>query len=158
MPIVPEKNGNKAGAMYVDGAVFTGRGLYGTYRSNGALFCLRGGSLKTTKRVSPVGCGYYAHAAHHLTGQFWTNGFYWYAGLNSSDVFKRRFPNVIRHAYNHTAALTYDVNPAIRLAFQHEHTGQRLIMSVHNRWPHAGSRNVCRFAASLERPCLAWSR
>jgi len=121
VPIIPEKNGNKTMALYVDGSFYTGQnmdGYYGGWAGMAPLSYQRpGGDF-----AAPVSTGGLAHAAFYFTDQLSINGWYWYARNNTSRAHQAINFNGGKYAYQYVASLVYDVNPAIRFVLHYDHT------------------------------------
>jgi len=129
VPIIPEHNGNKAGAFYADGEIFYGAGggdpgqwdanaggtswltYYNNYRADPGDFS-----------AAPI-WGVYGHAQFYFTDQVSVNGWYVAAWSNPSDAMKfssaalnaNGGEGAITSEQNYALNLMYDVNPAVRL-------------------------------------------
>lgn len=125
VPIIPEKNGNKAMALYVDGDVWRGQNMDGFnagWSGTGVAAYNRDGATDPDF-ASNVSTGFMAHAAFYFTDQLWINGYYMYAKKDMShryrDVTNR---DAVKNAYQTILSLAYDVNPAVRFTLQWDHS------------------------------------
>lgn len=126
VPIIPEKNtGNKAGALFVDGNVWTGQNM-GILKPSSVKTGIGNfvwtGSYKRPdvdgEFAAPVTTGWSAHAAYYLTDKLWFNGFYGYTRAFQSHDLNRRLPNSVVSNQRYIANIMYDVNPALRVGLE----------------------------------------
>jgi hypothetical protein len=133
VPIIPEKKGNKAGALGITGQVFAGQGM-GIYlpaypgnaydRNNSDQFFTTGGVTTNPAFVYPNTHGGWIQATLYFTNQLFVNGVYG-AQYNS---FSNRFianqatgSTTIKQIQNAVFNIMYDVNPAIRLGLEYDY-------------------------------------
>jgi len=144
VPIIPEKNGNKAGALYFDGEVYLsqGAGQGGSYYGfGGGLPWLTG---DYSDRTDPSDWdaaklwGFVAHADYYITDAVSFNAFYLYTSVDSSTPFAALNNGTfagVDHGYQWIATLLYDVNPAVRIGIQWDYT------DVHYQLPLPGFKS-----------------
>lgn len=131
VPIIPERQGNKAGAMYVDAIV------YQMQNAPGATAIAPAKSGVTTLGVfpgayarddgtwaRPVITGYEGHLAYYFTNALFTNIFY---GRTRAALSRDFIANngAVRNNQNITVNLMYDVNPAVRLGVEWQNFNTR---------------------------------
>jgi len=129
VPIIPEKNGNKAGALYVDGDIYTQQnaGEYAAHDINAydrTFFDLpRFVSGSTNPELAaPVITTWAAHAAYYFTDQLAFNAYFSHWTAHTSRFFQANNTGTGKTAYQYIANLGYDVNPAIRFVVQYDYT------------------------------------
>lgn len=136
VPIIPEKNGNKTGALYVDGNIVTGQNtqvvggpytgtwiLYDRALGDAPVGNITGGTNPNPDFASPVYWGYTLHGAFYFTDQLSLNLYYGYAQTRGSNYFfTQNALSAHKWSKQYCAALLYDVNPAIRFTFQYDYT------------------------------------
>jgi hypothetical protein len=126
IPIIPQdKNGNKTHALYFDATAWTGQNFDGFHSgfSGAGTAAYNRGTSRNPDFGSLVNSGVYTHAAFYFTDALWINGFYMYAKHDSSDVYKSVINrNVVNNVYQSILSLCYDVNPAVRMTVQWDHT------------------------------------
>jgi hypothetical protein len=151
IPIIPEKNGNKAGALYFDAEVFaeSGAGQGGNYfgfggggnpgASGANEFNLMTSTYpRSTEIINGAGNSYTAavaqgfttHAAYYLTDAVSVNGFYIYTTVNASRALKAANPMDVQNIWQTVGNIVYDVNPALRLTLEWDHTDARYAAPV----------------------------
>lgn len=118
VPIIPQSNaGNKRGAFYVDGLVFT--------EQNAGILAPPGpwnaGSYARADGdwTAPVLSGWEAHAAYYFTDKLWANAFYGYARAFKSHRQRNLNPNSFVNNQQLFVNLLYDVNPALRVGVEY---------------------------------------
>jgi hypothetical protein len=134
IPIIPERNGNKAGALYADAMVFLTQGM----GQGGSWLGFGGGApwvdgdyqrpADPTDWAAPVGWGFTAHADFYLSDAVSFNLFYDYFSVDASQyqmVANNGAFNGVNSGYQWIATLLYDVNPAVRLGWQWDYTNVR---------------------------------
>jgi len=119
VPIIPEKNGNKTGAFYVDGDIVTMQN--GGEYANKSIGPYNRGTVTDPRFAVPVVTTWSAHAGYYFTDQLSVNGYYMYTKAHTSHDFQFAFHNTYESAYQYIASLAYDVNPAIRFIFQYDY-------------------------------------
>ena len=165
IPIIPEKNGNKTGAWYLDGSGFTasGMGLGGNWMANAnGTFSTAPGSFGTTgpgwftnAYQRPTAGSFGAATIWGLTGhtQFYfvdnvsVNAFaVWAEMANMSQAQKILNPNAIDRGYQTELNLMYDVSPAVRFTLAWGYTDDFFSFAVPG-YKNNGSANTYKLAA-----------
>jgi len=161
IPIIPEKNGNKASALYADGEIFAaeGAGLGGNWMANangtfGNPYPAQGGGFFTNDYQRTNGDFHYAtiwgittHAQYYFVDNVSFNAFYlWSSVTNMSEAQMVLNPNAIKSGYQWEANLMYDVNPAIRFTLAWDYTNDNYAFSQPG-YKNNGSANAYRLAA-----------
>jgi hypothetical protein len=148
VPIIPEKNGNKTGALYFDGAYF--------YSQNAANWIAGWGGQSATNAYnrgtasSPEWSygkfqGYIVHGAYYVTDQFHIEGFYW----NSWTTVSNRVANAgssAKDGRQFIMAFVYDPSPAIRFVFDYEYSKTKYYNATPNHKDY-GKQNVYQLTA-----------
>ena len=154
LPIIPEKNGNKASALYADAELYwsTGMGGGGNWMANAGPPWL----TDIYQRATPgdyhaAGMwGAVAHGQYYFTDAVSINVFYEWAQVNSSNALNNSFyygpTGAINRGYQWTANLLYDVNPAIRFTLQWDYTDVHYVPPLPN-YKSDGTQNVYKFSA-----------
>ena len=124
IPVIPEKKGNKTGALSISGAVFTGQNMswFGAGPSGPAWGSYARADMDY---VAPTGSGGWGHIAYFFADNVHVNGYYGYARMNYSNNYQMKAGtpatladmkwNNIQHII---VNLMYDVNPAVRLGLE----------------------------------------
>ncbi len=150
VPIIPEKNGNKATALYFDGEIFWEQGM-----GQGGSWLANGGSPWLTDDYQRAALGDFhaasmwgvvGHGQFYLTDQFSFNGFYLWSSVDASQALKVMNPNDIKSGYQWIANLMYDVNPAVRFTLEWDYSNVNYAAPV-TGFKSNGSQNVYRLAA-----------
>jgi len=140
VPIIPEHNGNRTGALYFDGDLYYGQnlsgGYYGSAGAPGGMVYQRPG---TANFGSPVLWGYQIHGQYFVTDQFSFNGFWFHTNIKQSNWAawattpggggNSYTPGSVRATtgdlssyYSYALNAMYDVNPAVRLVLSYSTT------------------------------------
>jgi len=152
IPIIPEKNGNKTGALYVDGEVFItagGSGAANWYANAGPPWL----TTDYNNRANPddynaaTMWGVVGHGQFYFTDQFSFNAFYLWSSVAASDAL--RVDNALGGViggYQVAANVVYDVNPAVRFTLEWDYSNDKYA------WPVAtyksyGDQSVFRLSA-----------
>ena len=118
IPVIPEKNGNKAGALFVDATAFVAQNFDGYFGPwSGAIGTYR----RASEYAAPVARGFYSHAGVYLTNDIHLNLFYWYTKVNMSERLATTTGRAEK-ANSFIASLLYDANPALRFGLQFDTT------------------------------------
>ena len=142
IPIIPEKNLNKQGALSLSGNGWIGqnvadyflggRGTYSmvpydrasevpgvtTVNSAGALSATP--ATVTHQYAVPTSWGYWAQATYYLTDKVYFNGIGSYLRNNWSNAYENSLGvNQVKQAWTYIANILYDVNPAVRVGVQY---------------------------------------
>ena len=127
VPIIPEKNGNKAGALYADASIFMtqGEGQPGSYLGFGggpnAFGWLTDDYADRTDPMdynAAIMWGITSHAAYYLTDAVSINAFYLWSSIDPSMTARMTFPGATIKSAQAIGNLVYDVNPAVRFVFE----------------------------------------
>jgi hypothetical protein len=135
VPIIPEKKGNKAGALGFTGQVFSGKGM-GAYLPayNAAAYNRAAGDATVTSgattSITDVDLAYaqtqggWVEGTYYLTDQLFMNALYGaqYNNLSSRYLAAQgTSTKTVRRIQNFTLNVMYDVNPAIRLGLEYDY-------------------------------------
>ncbi|OPY76213.1 MAG: hypothetical protein A4E65_03240 [Syntrophorhabdus sp. PtaU1.Bin153] len=116
IPIIPEKKGNKAGALSLSGQVFAlqnpswymGPFTLGSYqRENGDL-------------ATPLLVGGWGQLTYFFTDKLFVSGWYGNMRYKLSHRYQAENPNAIKSEQQYIVNLSYDVNPAMRLGVEYD--------------------------------------
>jgi hypothetical protein len=119
IPIIPEKKGDKTGALALAGTIFIGQDLSwfsATFPNSYAV-----GTVTNRHYSAPVITGGYAHLQYYFTNNLFATGWYGYGSTNMSTPYTKVAGNVnsIRNLQHIMVNLSYDVNPALRLGIEY---------------------------------------
>jgi hypothetical protein len=122
VPIIPEKKGNKAGALSLSGVAFYTQnpGWYqgpvttNSYNSNSTVYPY---SLSLNQQ-SPVTYGGWGQISYFFTDKFFINGWYGYTRNNLSNAASSLGVSTIQNTTQMILNLSYDVNAAIRFGIE----------------------------------------
>jgi hypothetical protein len=124
IPIIPEKNLNKAGALSISGSVFTGQNLANWFLGARNIISLipydRPGV--DASYATPVVTGGWGQISYYLTDKVYVNGLVGYNRNYVSDLYKQIYPNQIQQYSQWIVNLIYDVNPAVRFGVEYSYT------------------------------------
>ncbi len=138
VPIIPEKNQNKTGALLFDGDFWATQGWgQGMVASAGDMFAGNIPAALAYVRpdltiVAPLIEGVFLHGQYWLTDKVSFNAWYSYSTLNATSYQRSIAPlsenaataNISNVVQDLTVNLLYDVNPAIRLGVEFNDTRQ----------------------------------
>jgi len=132
IPIIPEKKGNKTGALSLSGAAMMGQnwswmnpGPTTATFSNVDYFT--GAGSNGLRSASPTVWGGWAQITYFFTDKLFVNGYYSMLTANLSDTYRQKFTAANNAAGLLTgpknnqmfaANIMYDVNPAMRVGFE----------------------------------------
>jgi hypothetical protein len=136
VPIIPEKNGNKTNALFVNGNIYTSQAAPNATGGTGAVYdafytrpgltgfngTVSGGDFRAYDLVANKLQGFMLTAQYFVTDQFSLTGLYWQNWVVRSDAYKTANPDGMKGSSQWVFAPAYDVNPAIRFAFNYAHT------------------------------------
>ncbi len=163
IPIIPEKKGNKAGALSLAGNFFTGQGLgimlpaYPGYAQNATaaydytVAGLGNGAVSGANVDAryPNMYGFWASAAYYFTDQWWFDFLYGMQSNQFSTAYQSCMnANTNKYVENYIATLYYDPSPAVRFGLEYTY-----IRTQYNRAVNAitserdGSMNALRLGA-----------
>jgi hypothetical protein len=120
VPIIPEKKGNKTGALSISGVLMTGQnwaGYYGPFIAPAA----NTAGLGNAEWTSPVGNGYWGQLQYYFTNAVYANLLYHGLKNNFSQRYKQNAANVnnVEASERWTVNLYYDVNPAFTVGAEY---------------------------------------
>jgi len=125
IPLIPEKNLNKAGALSLSGSVFTGQNLSNMFlnaRGTGALLAYDADPGPGVRYTVPVTTGGWGQISYYITDKVYVNGLYGYLRNYESGLYnKLTTNNVITQNQQYIVNVMYDVNPAVRLGVEYSY-------------------------------------
>jgi hypothetical protein len=133
IPIIPERNKNKAGALSIGGNLYYGQNfawfagpfatMQNTYqRADTGTTAITGASAFNGVYVAPTSYGGFGQVTYFFTDKFFIDGFYGYQKANAS--FAQRYwgnPFAINSTTQFIVNLNYDINQALRFGIQYEY-------------------------------------
>jgi hypothetical protein len=149
VPIIPEKNGNKAGALYVDGTFYTSQDLGGTGYLGG-WGTTNSYTRSTGEYAAPHQSGYMFHTQYYFTDSFSTNLYYYAAENFTSNVFKNKAANAdtLLRTYSYMAQLQYQASPAVKFQLLWDQSHSRYMgQSSNAALKQTGTTNTWKFSA-----------
>ena len=118
IPIIPEKKGDKKGALSVSGVIFYAQnpgwfqGPVGTntydYYPTSNYFAFH----------SPIQYGGWGQISYYFTDSLYANGWFGYTRNNLSNYYGTVYPNAVQNTNQTILNLSYDVNAAIRFGIE----------------------------------------
>jgi hypothetical protein len=151
IPIIPEKNGNKTSALYVDGEIFWTQGAGGS----GNWLAQAGPPWLTTDytRADPndwhaaTMWGVVGHGQFYFTDQVSFNAFYLWSQVDASNALRvQNALGGVTGGYQWAVNLMYDVNPAVRFVMEWDYSNDKYAWPVAG-YKNYGSQDVWRFSA-----------
>ncbi len=125
VPIIPEKNLNKAGALSLSGSVFTGQNLSNWFlnaRGAGALLAYDADPGPGVRYTVPVTTGGWGQISYYITDKVYVNGLYGYLRNYTSAYYNQlNANNVITQNQQYIVNVLYDVNPAVRFGVEYSY-------------------------------------
>jgi hypothetical protein len=121
IPIIPEKKGDKTGALALSGNIFTGQDL-SWFTTTFYATSYPVGTVANRHYSAPVITGGHGNLQYYFTDKFFVTGLYGYASVNFSSPFMQAaVGNVanVRTLQQAIINLSYDVNPAMRLGVEY---------------------------------------
>ena len=150
IPIIPEKNGNKASALYFDGEIWSsaGTGAGGSWLANAGSPWLTDVYARPTEGdyAAATMWGIVGHGQFYFTDAVSFNAWYAWTTVNASHALRVENPDGIRSGYQFMANLMYDVNPAVRFTLEWDYSNVNYAAAV-TGFQNNGSQNVYRLAA-----------
>jgi hypothetical protein len=122
IPIIPEKKGNKAGALSLSGQAFATQNpswyiptafLAGAYRRADGSY------------ASPLLVGGWGQLTYFFTDKLFVSGWYGNMRYKMSHRYQAANPNAIKAEQQYIVNLSYDVNPAMRLGVEYDRIDTR---------------------------------
>ncbi|MCK9228398.1 MAG: hypothetical protein PHT96_11775 [Syntrophorhabdaceae bacterium] len=120
IPIIPEKQSNKAMALLLNGNFFYGQNVAGNNwfypggASNGSYWR----NQTTYEGAAPTVFGLYTQASFWFTNNLWMNTMYGYLKYNYSAVTRDAMPNNVNMMQTYALNLLWDANPSVRFGLQ----------------------------------------
>jgi hypothetical protein len=126
IPIIPEKKGNKAGALSLSGVLFASQNP-GWYEGGFAVGAYNRGSSINPDYAYPRLFGGWGQITYWFTNNLYITGWYGQIKYTLSDRYKviPANNNVIEKETQYIVNLSYDVNPAIRLGLEWDYISTR---------------------------------
>lgn len=119
IPIIPEKNGNKAGAFMYAGSLWTQQGMEAFLGSAnntiGTAIYARSGEY-----AANVATGSYNQLTYYFTDAVSIQAIYWYTAVKASLAYGTVNTGAVDNYQGVYAALNYQVSPAVKLIFQYD--------------------------------------
>jgi hypothetical protein len=122
VPIIPEKNLNKTGALSISGALYTGQNLADWYlgaRNVGSLIPYDADMGASVRYTTPVTTGGWGNLNFFFTDKVQFNGMYGFMRNYVSERYAQTNPNLFKTWSQIIGNILYDVNPAIRLGVEY---------------------------------------
>jgi hypothetical protein len=122
VPLIPEKNLNKAGAFSVSGSIFTGQNLANWFlgaRNVDSLIAYDANPGPGVRYTVPVTTGGWGQLSYYITDKVYVNGLYGYNRNFTSELYNMEFPNQIHRWSQIIGNVIYDVNPAVRFGVEY---------------------------------------
>ncbi len=125
IPIIPEKNLNKAGALSLSGSVFTGQNLSNWFlnaRGAGALLAYDADPGAGVRYTVPVTTGGWGQISYYITDKVYVNALYGYLRNYTSAYYNAlTSQNVITQNQQYIVNVMYDVNAAVRFGVEYSY-------------------------------------
>jgi hypothetical protein len=126
IPLIPEKNLNKAGALSLSGSVYTGQNLSNWFlnaRGTGALPAYDADPIGAGVRYTvPVTTGGWGQISYYVTDKVYVNGLYGYLrNYTSANYNALNNNNVVTQNQQYIVNVLYDVNPAVRFGVEYSY-------------------------------------
>ena len=126
IPVIPEKNLNKAGAFSVSGQVFTGQNLANWFlgaRNVVSPIAYDSNPGPGVNWTVPVTTGGWGQLSYYITDKVFVNGLYGYNRNFTSTLYNQEFPNQMHQWRQIIGNVIYDVNPAVRFGVEYTYGG-----------------------------------
>lgn len=124
IPIIPEKKGNKEGALFLAGTIFTAQDDVHTGPFAAAFAGAQSYLRPDNTLASPVTTGYFLHAGYYFTNKAWLNVMYWRTKIHwggpGTIAYAVSGPNAVETAQQWVFNIMYDVSPAMRMGVQYD--------------------------------------
>jgi len=119
IPIIPEKKGDKTGALALSGNIFTGQDMSWFASAYPGAWAV--GAANSRHYSAPIVTGGFGNLQYYFTDKLFVTGLYGYASVNLSTPYAQVAANVngIRNLQHIMVNLSYDLNPAIRLGVEY---------------------------------------
>lgn len=155
VPIIPEKNGNKAGALYVDGDYFYSQAasnFIAGWGGQAATNAFNRGTATNPEWSYGHFMGYTLHAAYYVTDPFHIEAFWWNSWTNVSTRVERNALNAnglnsAKDGRQFILAFIYDASPAVRFSFDWAYSKTKYYGASTSKVKNYGTQNVYQLAA-----------
>ncbi len=124
VPIIPEKNLNKTGALSFSGSVMAGQNQSSLGGPRGIIMPLpfdADPSVAGVRYTTPTTMGGWGQVSYYFTDKVYFNGLMMHFQNSGSQFYRNRYPNFMRAATTYIGNILYDVNPAVRVGIQGEY-------------------------------------
>lgn len=122
IPIIPEKNKNKAGALAIGGNLFYGQNyswFAGPVASQNSYQRANTAGAFNAVYVAPVSFGGFGQITYFFTDKFFVDGYYGYLGVQTSAARTVLAPNAVSSQTQAIININYDLNQAVRFGAQY---------------------------------------
>ena len=126
IPVIPEKNLNKAGALSLSGSIWTGQNLANFFLGARDIVSTipyneSSQALTSTQRNYgvPVTTGGWGQISYYFTDKVYFNGLFGYLDNLVSNYYKNQYNNQVKMNQQYIGNIFYDVNPAVRVALEY---------------------------------------
>lgn len=122
IPIIPEKNLNKAGAFSLSGSIWSGQNLANWFlgaRNVDSVIPYDANPGLGVRWTVPVTTGGWGQLSYYITDKVYLNGLYAYNRNFTSELYNMEFPNQMRRWEQIIGNVIYDVNPAVRVGLEY---------------------------------------
>jgi hypothetical protein len=146
VPIIPEKNGNKTGALYVDGAFYNSQN-FGSTGYLGGFGAVNSYTRSLGEFSAPHQLGYVGHFQYYFTDAFSFNGGYGYSKNYTSSVYRNANPNTLLKQEFYLAQLQWQASPAVKFQFLYDHDNSKYMGPGTAAQKQSGVTNTYRMSA-----------
>jgi hypothetical protein len=143
VPIIPEKKGNKAGALYYAGSLWTAQNMGGFYGGLGG--GLKGAYVRDGEYKAAVVTGSFNHVAFYLTDSLYLNGMYYYTKQNQSR--QNAVNSNIDVTQGVIATIAYNASPAVKIVGQWDKEWSKYVLKNVAGLKDDSSHNAYRISA-----------
>ncbi len=128
IPVIPEKNKNKKGALGIGGNLFYGQNMTDWFGNNvgTAPYIGAGSALPTAANIyqspryeAPTSFGGWGQVTYFFTDKFFADGFFGYVRSNLSQPYMQANPNALEATTQLILNLNYDLNQAVRFGIEY---------------------------------------
>jgi hypothetical protein len=163
IPIIPEKNKNKKGALAIGGNLFYGQNMTDWFQNGTAPYIGAGSALpaagawfNSPRYEAPTSFGGWGQVSYWFTDKFFADGYFGYTRSNLSDPYMWANPNTPESTTHLIFNVNYDLNQAVRFGLEYawvktQYSGKQLtgVDALGNRYylDSKGSFNTLRIGA-----------
>ncbi len=126
IPIIPEKNKNKKGALAIGGNLFYGQNMTDWFGNGTAPYIAPGSANPTPANIyaspsysAPTAFGGWGQVTYFFTDKIFADGYFGYTRSNLSDWYKVNNPNAPEAMTHLIFNLNYDLNQAVRFGIEY---------------------------------------